>query len=187
MKTILLLVTIVSLAMVLGCGKESEQQTAEKTAQDQEVPAEKVEVAAEPSGGEAADVESESSPVERAGGQAGKRDVTSAPGKPVEVGDGNFETEVLKSDMPVIVDFWAPWCGPCRIAGPVLESLAEEYKGKLKICKLNVDNSRQTAMKYGIRSIPTLIFFKNGKPVDQVIGVLPDYKAQLKSKIESYL
>jgi thioredoxin 1 len=94
---------------------------------------------------------------------------------------------VLESDIPVMVDFWAPWCRPCLIAAPVLEKMAGEFAGRLKVCKLNVDQARSTAMKYGIRSIPTLIIYKDGKVVDQIVGVSPDYEAQLRRKIESHL
>ena len=83
--------------------------------------------------------------------------------------DQNFETEVLKSDQPVVVDFWAPWCGPCRIVSPVIEELAEEYKGKVKVGKMNVDENH-TSAHYGIMSIPSVLLFKNGKPVKTMIG-----------------
>ncbi len=84
--------------------------------------------------------------------------------------DENFDQEVLKSDLPVMVDFWAPWCGPCQMAGPVIDELAEEYEGKVKIGKLNVDDNQQVAMKYGVMSIPTVILFKDGKEVGRKIG-----------------
>jgi thioredoxin 1 len=86
-----------------------------------------------------------------------------------------------------MVDYWAPWCGPCRIAAPVLEKIAKEYDGKVKVCKLNVDEHRETATEYGIMSIPTLHIFKNGQVVDQIIGVTPNYEADLKRKIEPHL
>lgn len=84
--------------------------------------------------------------------------------------DQSFETEVLKSDLPMLVDFWAPWCGPCRLVGPVVEELAKEYDGKLRVGKLNVDENSQTSAKYNIMSIPTLLVFKGGEVVKTIIG-----------------
>lgn len=89
------------------------------------------------------------------------------------VTDETFEQEVLKSDLPVLVDFWAPWCGPCLMIAPTLEEIAVSYKGKLKVVKVNVDDNPRLSAAYQIMSIPTLILFKNGKPVDSVIGALP--------------
>jgi thioredoxin 1 len=105
--------------------------------------------------------------------------------KPTEVTDGTFETEVLKADKPVLVDFWAPWCGPCRMVAPVVEELSEEYSGKVKFLKLNTDDNVNTAATYGIRSIPTLLMFKGGQPVDQIIGFRP--KGDLKRVIDKAL
>jgi thioredoxin 1 len=105
--------------------------------------------------------------------------------KVVEGNDFNFEQEVLQSDTPVLVDFWAPWCGPCRTVAPVVEELANEYEGKLKVVKLNTDENQNTAMMYGIRSIPTLGIFKDGQVVDAVIGAVP--KQYLEDKIKPYL
>ncbi len=96
----------------------------------------------------------------------------------IQINDSSFESEVLESDMPVLVDFWAPWCGPCRILAPLVEEIATSYAGRLKVAKVNVDDNQETAIRYGIRSIPTLIVFKGGKALDQVIGAVP------KSEIE---
>ena len=103
----------------------------------------------------------------------------------LELTDSNFEELALKSDKPVMVDFWAEWCGPCRMVGPVVEELAKEYEGKAVIGKLNVDNNPGIATKYGIRSIPTILFLKNGEGVNGRVGAVP--KAQLPSKLEGQL
>jgi thioredoxin 1 len=92
---------------------------------------------------------------------------------PAEFNDGNFESEVLKSDVPVLVDFWAPWCGPCHMVSPIVEEIGKDYEGKLKVGKLNVDENSQTAGQYGIMSIPSVLFFKEGKVVDQIVGAVP--------------
>jgi thioredoxin 1 len=89
------------------------------------------------------------------------------------VTDGDFDQQILQSDVPTLVDFWAAWCGPCRTVGPVVEELAGEYAGKVKVAKLNVDENKQTPTKYGIRGIPTLILFKGGQVVDQIVGAVP--------------
>jgi thioredoxin 1 len=92
----------------------------------------------------------------------------------VILNDQNFEAEVLKSDVPVLVDFWAPWCGPCKILGPIVEELAKDMEGKpVKVAKMNVDESQEIPQKYGIMSIPTLMIFKGGEVVDQMVGVTP--------------
>jgi len=91
----------------------------------------------------------------------------------IELSDTNFDAEVMKSDVPVLVDFWAPWCGPCRAIAPSVEEISSSYQGKIKVGKLNVDENQQTTMKFGIRSIPTLIVFKGGKAVEQIIGAVP--------------
>ena len=93
--------------------------------------------------------------------------------KPIEITDGNFEAEVLQSDKPVLIDFWAAWCAPCRMIAPIVEELAQEYDGKVKIGKLDVDVNQQTAIKYGVRSIPTVLIIKNGEVADTIIGALP--------------
>ncbi len=104
---------------------------------------------------------------------------------PIEVTDATFESEVVKSDVPVLVDFWATWCGPCKMIAPVLNELAEEYDGRLKIAKLDVDNNNAIAMQFRIMSIPSLLFFKNGEKVDQIIGAFP--KQYFVDKIEQIL
>ena len=96
-----------------------------------------------------------------------------ASGNVNEFSDENFENEVLNSETPVLVDFWAPWCGPCRIIAPVVEEISEAYDGKLKVGRLNVDDNQQTSMKFGIRSIPTLLVFKDGEVAEQIIGAVP--------------
>lgn len=107
--------------------------------------------------------------------------------KAINLNSENFEDEVLKSELPVVVDFWAPWCAPCQMAAPVLEKISQEYKGRLKVCKVNVDTERKLAGDYGITSIPTLNIYKDREVIDQIIGVLPNYEADLKRKIEPHL
>ena len=101
-------------------------------------------------------------------------------GSVLEITDGNFEDNVTNSDKPIVVDFWAEWCGPCKMIAPIMEQLAAEHADKFKVGKLNVDDNRETAMKYGIRSIPTLLVFKDGEVADQIIGVLPKNALQAK-------
>ena len=99
--------------------------------------------------------------------------------------DTNFKQEVLDESLPVLVDFWAEWCGPCRMIGPVVEELATEYQGKLKVCKVDVDQAPNTASEYGVMSIPTIAIFKNGEVVDKLVGAVP--KASLVEKIEVHI
>jgi thioredoxin 2 len=110
---------------------------------------------------------------------------TSSQGRVVEVTDRSFGEEVLSFAGPVLVDCWAPWCGPCRMVAPVLEQMAMEYAGRLKIAKLNVDDNPMTASKYGIQSIPTMLLFKNGDQVTKLVGALP--KAEIERHLRSFL
>ncbi len=102
-----------------------------------------------------------------------------------EIKDQDFDQEVLKSSLPVVVDFWAPWCGPCRQLGPIVDKMAQEFKDKLKFCKMNVDENHDVPSRYHIMSIPTLIFFKGGQLADQSVGALPE-KA-LRTKLQDLL
>ncbi|MCK9229094.1 MAG: thioredoxin TrxA [Syntrophales bacterium] len=101
--------------------------------------------------------------------------------KVVHVTDSTFDAEVIKADRPVLVDFWAPWCGPCKAVSPVVEEIAEDYKGKLKVAKVNVDDNPSTAAQYGIRSIPTLMLFKGGSQQDTLVGMAP------KDRLEAFV
>jgi thioredoxin 1 len=105
--------------------------------------------------------------------------------KPKEVTDATFEQEVLKAPRPVMVDFWAPWCGPCRMVAPIVEELAKEYDGKVNFVKLNTDDNPIIASRYSIRSIPTLLVFKGGEPVGQIIGFRP--KSDLRRRLDAAL
>jgi len=103
----------------------------------------------------------------------------------LQVTDDTFEEEIVKSDLPAVVDFWAAWCGPCRMVGPVVEELAKEYEGRIKVAKMDVDQNRQTPAKFGIRNIPTLIFFKGGEVANTIIGAQP--KSALEEVIKKLL
>jgi thioredoxin 1 len=103
----------------------------------------------------------------------------------LEVTDSNFDEVVLNSSVPVIVDFWAVWCGPCRMVGPIVEEIGAEYEGKAKVAKLDVDNNTAAASRFGIRNIPTILFFKNGQVVDKQVGAVP--KQVLVNKLEALL
>ncbi len=105
--------------------------------------------------------------------------------KPISVDDANFQSEVINSSTPVLVDFWAIWCGPCKMIAPIVEELAGEYNGKLKVAKMDVDANPRTSMQYGIRSIPTLMVFKGGQVVEQIIGAVP--KRHLVERVSPHL
>ncbi|NEO35721.1 MAG: thioredoxin [Moorea sp. SIOASIH] len=105
--------------------------------------------------------------------------------KAAQVTDSSFQAEVLDSDTPVLVDFWAPWCGPCRMVSPVVDEIADQYEGKLKVVKLNTDENPKVAGDYGIRSIPTLMIFKGGQRVDMVVGAVP--KSTLAGTLEKHI
>ena len=106
-------------------------------------------------------------------------------GEPTVLTDDNFSAEVLNSGLPVLVDFWATWCGPCRMIAPIVQELSGEYEGRAKVGKLDVDEAQRTAAEFGIRSIPTLLIFKGGKVADQIIGAVP--KRQIAEKLEAVL
>ncbi len=103
----------------------------------------------------------------------------------IQLTDASFDQEVIKSDLPVLVDFWAPWCGPCRMLGPVIDELAKEYAGKVKVCKLNTDEAQDVAGKYQISAIPTILLFKGGKLAQQLVGLQP--KEELKKQLDELI
>jgi len=103
----------------------------------------------------------------------------------LQVTDGNFDEEIIKADIPAMVDFWAEWCGPCKMVGPTVEALAKEYEGKVKIAKMNVDENRETPAKFGFRNIPTLILFKNGEVAQTIVGAHP--KSYLEEELKKLL
>ena len=105
--------------------------------------------------------------------------------KPIAVTEATFDQEVLQAESPVLVDFWAEWCAPCKMIAPMVEELAQEYEGKIKFAKLDVDSAPQVAANYGVRAIPTLLIFKGGQPADQVVGAVP--KTMLKKRLQSSL
>lgn len=105
--------------------------------------------------------------------------------QPIHITDDSFEQDVIQSEVPVVIDFWATWCGPCRMIAPIMEEMANEYDGKVKVCKLDVDNNQGTAMRFGIRSIPTVLIFKGGELVESIVGAVP--KQQILDRLNPYL
>lgn len=108
-------------------------------------------------------------------------------GKPIAVTDAVFEDEVLKSELPVLVEFWASWCRPCQTVAPILDIIAKDYQGKVKVSKVNIEEGREAAMKYGVLSVPALLIFKDGRVVAQINAITPSYESDIKKKLESYI
>jgi thioredoxin 1 len=108
-------------------------------------------------------------------------------GTMLQISDADFDSEVLQAELPVLVDFWAPWCGPCRMISPVIEKIAKEYEGRLKVCKINIDEHRQKAADSGVASIPTIHIYKKGRIVGQIKGVTPKFEADLKRILEPHV
>jgi thioredoxin 1 len=108
-------------------------------------------------------------------------------GRPIDLADEEFDREVLESHVPVLVDFWAPWCAPCRTAAPVLERIAVTHSGRLKVCRLNVSEQRQTPIRYHVMAIPTLMVFRDGRVMGQITGVTSRYESDIQERIEPYL
>lgn len=104
---------------------------------------------------------------------------------PIEITDANFEQEVIKSEIPVLIDFWAVWCGPCKMIAPIIDELANDFEGRIKVGKLDIDTNQETALKYGVRTIPSLYIFKDGKIVDQIIGTVP--KSSITAKLNAQI
>jgi len=190
MKSISIIVAIPCFIVIQGCGKKSEENVSDKKIQEPLAVEKSVDHSNDTtrtkSITESVKTE-ETDAVENIYKEAEPTTKEMESAKPIIVNDHNFANVVLQSDIPVLVDFWASWCRPCLMAAPVLEKMSRQYHGQLKVCKLNVDEARQTSMKYGIRSIPTLYFFKDGNVVDQMIGVSPNYESDLREKIESNL
>jgi thioredoxin 1 len=182
MTKMLLLVAAISIALVLGCGKEAEEEVAGKTAEQKAGSAEKVDISGEPGAVKAPDVKSGTEPAEKTAEPKQKKVSKQVASKPVDINDDSFESEVLKSDIPVLVDFWAPWCGPCRMIAPIVEDLAAKYAGRAVIAKINTDENPVVPADLGIMGIPTLILYQDGEEVDRIVGFAPAHTLEDKLK-----